>query len=129
MDLENKAATVEGAFILQPPKCVKQALPALPADMQPTVGVSVTLRREEVTQQVHARIVGILFFFPPQFKQVLKLLSQFVIKCICSHFFTVFILYQLPLVELKINLFLFIFQKTSEKITLALLRLVVDPVF
>uniref|UniRef100_A0A8C4H5A1 Centrosomal protein 120 n=1 Tax=Dicentrarchus labrax TaxID=13489 RepID=A0A8C4H5A1_DICLA len=47
VDLENKAATVEGAFVLQPPKRVKQTLPALPADLQPTVGVAVTLRREE----------------------------------------------------------------------------------
>uniref|UniRef100_A0A4W6CW78 Centrosomal protein 120 n=1 Tax=Lates calcarifer TaxID=8187 RepID=A0A4W6CW78_LATCA len=51
VDLENKAATVEGAFILQPPKRVKQTLPALPADLQPTVGVAVTLRREEVAPQ------------------------------------------------------------------------------
>lgn len=58
MDLENKAATVEGAFILQPPKRITQMLPALPTDMQPTLGVSVTLRREEVTQQVHAHIRG-----------------------------------------------------------------------
>ncbi|XP_040899113.1 centrosomal protein of 120 kDa [Toxotes jaculatrix] len=49
VDLENKAATVEGAFILQPPKRIRQTLPALPADLQPTVGVAVTLRREEVT--------------------------------------------------------------------------------
>ncbi|XP_059193835.1 centrosomal protein of 120 kDa [Centropristis striata] len=51
VDLENKAATVEGAFILQPPKRTKQMLPALPADLQPTVGVAVTLRREDVSAQ------------------------------------------------------------------------------
>ncbi|KAL3062360.1 hypothetical protein OYC64_002214 [Pagothenia borchgrevinki] len=51
VDLQNKAATVEGAFILQPPKRTKQALPALPPDLQPTVGVAVTLRREDVTPQ------------------------------------------------------------------------------
>ncbi|XP_034727047.1 centrosomal protein of 120 kDa [Etheostoma cragini] len=51
VDLENKAATVEGAFILQPPKRTKQVLPALPTDLQPTVGVAVTLRREEVMPQ------------------------------------------------------------------------------
>ncbi|XP_045890052.1 centrosomal protein of 120 kDa-like [Micropterus dolomieu] len=51
VDLENKAATVEGAFILQPPKHIKQTLPALPTDLQPTLGVAVTLRREEVTPQ------------------------------------------------------------------------------
>ncbi|CAK6978980.1 centrosomal protein of 120 kDa [Scomber scombrus] len=51
VDLDNKAATVEGAFILQPPKRIKRAQPALPADLQPTVGVAVTLRREEVAPQ------------------------------------------------------------------------------
>uniref|UniRef100_A0A4W6CWP5 Centrosomal protein 120 n=1 Tax=Lates calcarifer TaxID=8187 RepID=A0A4W6CWP5_LATCA len=56
VDLENKAATVEGAFILQPPKRVKQTLPALPADLQPTVGVAVTLRREEVDWQVKLKM-------------------------------------------------------------------------
>ncbi|XP_078141380.1 centrosomal protein of 120 kDa [Centroberyx gerrardi] len=51
VDLESEASTVEGAFVLQPPKCTKQKLPALPADLQPTVGVAVTLRREELTPQ------------------------------------------------------------------------------
>uniref|UniRef100_A0A7N8Y2D7 Centrosomal protein 120 n=1 Tax=Mastacembelus armatus TaxID=205130 RepID=A0A7N8Y2D7_9TELE len=53
VDLENKPATVEGVFVLQPPKRTKQMLPALPADLQPTIGVAVTLRREEVSPQVH----------------------------------------------------------------------------
>ncbi|XP_017288610.1 centrosomal protein of 120 kDa isoform X2 [Kryptolebias marmoratus] len=44
-DVDSKAATVEGAFVLQPPRSVK--LPALPADLQPTVGVAITLRKEE----------------------------------------------------------------------------------
>lgn len=52
VDLESKAATVEGAFLLKPPRRTQQALPALPADLQPTVGVAVTLRREEVAPQV-----------------------------------------------------------------------------
>ncbi|XP_026178104.1 centrosomal protein of 120 kDa isoform X2 [Mastacembelus armatus] len=51
VDLENKPATVEGVFVLQPPKRTKQMLPALPADLQPTIGVAVTLRREEVSPQ------------------------------------------------------------------------------
>ncbi|XP_044189124.1 centrosomal protein of 120 kDa [Thunnus albacares] len=58
VDLENKAATVEGAFVLQPLKRIKQTLPALPADLQPTVGVAVTLRREEVTPQALGRKEG-----------------------------------------------------------------------
>lgn len=44
---------MEGAFVLQPPTHNKQPPPALPAELQPTVGVSVTLRREEVAPQVH----------------------------------------------------------------------------
>ncbi|XP_069562020.1 centrosomal protein of 120 kDa [Brachyistius frenatus] len=51
VDLENKAATVEGAFALLPPNRIKQTQPAPPADLQPTVGVAVTLRREDVGQQ------------------------------------------------------------------------------
>lgn len=51
VDLESKAAAVEGAFILRPPNGTKQNLPA---DLQPTVGVSVTLRREADVQKVHA---------------------------------------------------------------------------
>uniref|UniRef100_A0AAQ4NQU3 C2 domain-containing protein n=1 Tax=Gasterosteus aculeatus aculeatus TaxID=481459 RepID=A0AAQ4NQU3_GASAC len=53
VDLENKAATVEGAFVLQPLERSNRAPSALPANLQPTVGVAVTLRREEVTPQVH----------------------------------------------------------------------------
>lgn len=49
VDLESKAAVEEGAFILRPPSSTKQNLPA---DLQPTVGVSVTLRREEGMQKV-----------------------------------------------------------------------------
>ncbi|KAM9858660.1 centrosomal protein of 120 kDa [Aulostomus maculatus] len=51
VDLESKAATVEGAFVLQPPKRAKKTLPVLPVDLQPTVGVAVTLRSEEVMPQ------------------------------------------------------------------------------
>nr|XP_040051413.1 centrosomal protein of 120 kDa-like [Gasterosteus aculeatus aculeatus] len=47
VDLENKAATVEGAFVLQPLERSNRAPSALPANLQPTVGVAVTLRREE----------------------------------------------------------------------------------
>ncbi|XP_029366024.1 centrosomal protein of 120 kDa isoform X2 [Echeneis naucrates] len=47
VDLDCKAATVEGAFVLQPPRRIKQTLGAFPADLQPTVGVAISLRREE----------------------------------------------------------------------------------
>uniref|UniRef100_A0A3P8U4X6 Centrosomal protein 120 n=1 Tax=Amphiprion percula TaxID=161767 RepID=A0A3P8U4X6_AMPPE len=51
VDLEEKAATVEGAFVLEPPRRNKLKLPVVPVDLQPTVGVAVTLRREEVPPQ------------------------------------------------------------------------------
>ncbi|TNN44259.1 Centrosomal protein [Liparis tanakae] len=51
VDLDNMAATVEGAFVLRPSKRSKMAAPPLHADLQPTVGVAVTLRREDVTAQ------------------------------------------------------------------------------
>lgn len=50
--LENKAATVEGVFVLRPPTLTKQCLPLLPADLQPTISVAVALRREGVPAQV-----------------------------------------------------------------------------
>uniref|UniRef100_A0A3P8XQD0 Centrosomal protein of 120 kDa n=1 Tax=Esox lucius TaxID=8010 RepID=A0A3P8XQD0_ESOLU len=48
VDLQKQVATVEGAFILQPPNRAKQSLPVLPLELQPTVGVSVILRRERM---------------------------------------------------------------------------------
>ncbi|XP_033827951.1 centrosomal protein of 120 kDa isoform X2 [Periophthalmus magnuspinnatus] len=48
IDLETKAATAEGAFVLKPPK--KQTQPAVRAEL-PTVGVAVTLRREDAPVQ------------------------------------------------------------------------------
>uniref|UniRef100_A0A3P8VQ03 Centrosomal protein 120 n=1 Tax=Cynoglossus semilaevis TaxID=244447 RepID=A0A3P8VQ03_CYNSE len=50
--LENKAATVEGVFVLRPPTLTKRCLPLLPADLQPTISVAVALRREGVPAQI-----------------------------------------------------------------------------
>lgn len=102
MDLENKAATVEGAFVLQPPKRIKKTLTALPADLHPTVGVAVTLRREEVSPQVQTPRKGFVFYS----KQVFKVLIVYVIKCanLLSHV-PIFPLPCLPLVKLKICTF------------------------
>ncbi|XP_035642348.1 centrosomal protein of 120 kDa [Oncorhynchus keta] len=58
VDLEKQVATVEGAFILQPPNRAKKSLPPVPMDLQPTVGVSVTLRRETLTTPVGANAEG-----------------------------------------------------------------------
>nr|XP_046202482.1 centrosomal protein of 120 kDa isoform X1 [Oncorhynchus gorbuscha] len=58
VDLEKQVATVEGAFILQPPNRAKQSLPPVPMDLQPTVGVSITLRREALTTPVGANAEG-----------------------------------------------------------------------
>ncbi|XP_039508977.1 centrosomal protein of 120 kDa isoform X2 [Pimephales promelas] len=51
-DLAKHPATIEGAFILQPPNRVKLDLKPVPPDLQPTVGVSVTLRAEDLTRQL-----------------------------------------------------------------------------
>lgn len=52
IDLAKEAATVEGAFVLQPPNRTKQSLQTVPVDLQPTVGVAITLRRENVSAEV-----------------------------------------------------------------------------
>lgn len=49
VDLDSKPAMVEGAFILEPAQRTNKTFPD---DLQPTVGISVSLRREEVAQQV-----------------------------------------------------------------------------
>uniref|UniRef100_A0A4W4EWW4 C2 domain-containing protein n=1 Tax=Electrophorus electricus TaxID=8005 RepID=A0A4W4EWW4_ELEEL len=45
-DLAKQAATIEGAFVLRPPNRTKQSLQSISVDLQPTVGVAVTLKRE-----------------------------------------------------------------------------------
>uniref|UniRef100_A0A672JZ09 Centrosomal protein of 120 kDa n=1 Tax=Sinocyclocheilus grahami TaxID=75366 RepID=A0A672JZ09_SINGR len=56
-DLTKRPAIIEGAFILQPLNRVKPSLRCVPPDLQPTVSVSVTLRAEDINNQVrsHAR--------------------------------------------------------------------------
>ncbi|KAI1900251.1 hypothetical protein AGOR_G00048070 [Albula goreensis] len=52
VEFEKQPATVEGAFTLVPPNRAKLKLPAIPPDLQPTLGVSITLRREGVNPQL-----------------------------------------------------------------------------
>ncbi|XP_061135049.1 centrosomal protein of 120 kDa [Syngnathus typhle] len=52
VNLEERAATVEGVFALQPPARVRRSLPAMPADLQPNVSVAITLRREDVALEL-----------------------------------------------------------------------------
>ncbi|KAG7481475.1 hypothetical protein MATL_G00067000 [Megalops atlanticus] len=52
VDMEKQPATVEGAFTLVPPNRAKLKLPLIPPELQPTLGVSVTLRREGVNPQL-----------------------------------------------------------------------------
>ncbi|XP_043916700.1 centrosomal protein of 120 kDa [Protopterus annectens] len=51
-NLETDPPTVEGAFILTPPHRTKQKLPPVPLEMAPTLGVSVTLRKDVTSLQV-----------------------------------------------------------------------------
>ncbi|XP_019372360.1 PREDICTED: centrosomal protein of 120 kDa [Gavialis gangeticus] len=48
---------VEEAFILVPPNRAKQKLPPLPSDLAPTVGVSVTLQKENMHSQPLLQLV------------------------------------------------------------------------
>ncbi|XP_017577309.1 centrosomal protein of 120 kDa isoform X1 [Pygocentrus nattereri] len=52
VDLAKEAATTEGAFVLQPPNRTKQSLQSVPVDLQPTVGVAIILRREDVSAEL-----------------------------------------------------------------------------
>ncbi|KAJ8285254.1 hypothetical protein GJAV_G00024690 [Gymnothorax javanicus] len=58
-DLEQQPATVEGAFILEPPNRAKLKLPPVPPELQPTLGVSVMLRREGVDPQLGSPARGV----------------------------------------------------------------------
>ncbi|XP_067839140.1 centrosomal protein of 120 kDa isoform X2 [Heptranchias perlo] len=50
-EIDQHPVTVEGAFTLVPPNKAKQKVPPLPLELSPTVGVSVTLRKEGVNSQ------------------------------------------------------------------------------
>ncbi|XP_026782191.3 centrosomal protein of 120 kDa isoform X1 [Pangasianodon hypophthalmus] len=52
VDLVKQVATVEGAFVLKPPNRIQQNRRSVPVDLQPTVGVAVTLRREEADAEL-----------------------------------------------------------------------------
>ncbi|NXI36031.1 CE120 protein, partial [Galbula dea] len=51
VEIDQHPVAVEGAFVLVPPNRAKQKLPHLPLDMAPTIGVSVTLQRESLSDQ------------------------------------------------------------------------------
>ncbi|XP_060693677.1 centrosomal protein of 120 kDa isoform X2 [Hemiscyllium ocellatum] len=50
-EIDRHPAAVEGAFTLVPPNKAKQKDPPLPLELSPTVGVSVTLRKEGIKSQ------------------------------------------------------------------------------
>ncbi|NWU70940.1 CE120 protein, partial [Pterocles burchelli] len=51
VEIEQHPVVIEGVFVLVPPNRAKQKLPQLPLDMAPTLGVSVTLQRENLSTQ------------------------------------------------------------------------------
>ncbi|KAK2899236.1 hypothetical protein Q8A67_010654 [Cirrhinus molitorella] len=55
-DLTKHPATIEGAFILLPPNRLKPSLQTVPLDLQPTVGISVTLRAEDANNQLDVAV-------------------------------------------------------------------------
>ncbi|XP_054843494.1 centrosomal protein of 120 kDa [Eublepharis macularius] len=52
VDIHQQAVAIEGAFILIPPNRARQKLPPVPLDMAPTVGVSVSLQKDNVSQPI-----------------------------------------------------------------------------
>ncbi|XP_053480960.1 centrosomal protein of 120 kDa isoform X2 [Ictalurus furcatus] len=52
VDLIKQVATVEGAFVLKPPNRIQLNRQSVPVDLQPTVGVAVSLRREEADAEL-----------------------------------------------------------------------------
>uniref|UniRef100_A0A4W2I7N9 Centrosomal protein of 120 kDa n=1 Tax=Bos indicus x Bos taurus TaxID=30522 RepID=A0A4W2I7N9_BOBOX len=50
-EINHRPVTVEGAFTLDPPNRAKQKLAPIPAELAPTVGVSVALQREGMDAQ------------------------------------------------------------------------------
>lgn len=53
VDLIKQVATVEGAFVLKPPNRIQLNRQSVPVDLQPTVGVAVSLKREEADAEVY----------------------------------------------------------------------------
>ncbi|XP_017324346.2 centrosomal protein of 120 kDa [Ictalurus punctatus] len=52
VDLIKQVATVEGAFVLKPPNRIQLNRQSVPVDLQPTVGVAVSLKREEADAEL-----------------------------------------------------------------------------
>ncbi|XP_066567429.1 centrosomal protein of 120 kDa [Amia ocellicauda] len=71
-DIEQQPVAVEGAFVLIPPNRAKQKLPSVPLELQPTVGVSVTLRKEPVNAQPSASVQADAVVQTPIKKRVLS---------------------------------------------------------
>uniref|UniRef100_H2ZX34 Centrosomal protein of 120 kDa n=1 Tax=Latimeria chalumnae TaxID=7897 RepID=H2ZX34_LATCH len=61
-EIEQHPVSVEGAFTLVPPNRVKQRLPPMPLELAPTVGVSVTLRKELSSSEVKFDVCVCVFF-------------------------------------------------------------------
>lgn len=53
MDIRQQPVAIEGAFVLVPPSRARQKLPVVPLDMAPTLGVSVALQKDNVSQVQH----------------------------------------------------------------------------
>nr|XP_056704011.1 centrosomal protein of 120 kDa [Euleptes europaea] len=51
-DIRQQPVAIEGAFILVPPNRARQKLPPVPLDMAPTLGVSVSLQKDNVSQPI-----------------------------------------------------------------------------
>ncbi|XP_077200532.1 centrosomal protein of 120 kDa isoform X2 [Paroedura picta] len=69
MDIHQQPVAVEGAFILVPPSRARPKLPPTPLDMAPTLGVSVVLQKETVSQPV---VQGVIQAEPENVRKALS---------------------------------------------------------
>ncbi|XP_053156253.1 centrosomal protein of 120 kDa isoform X2 [Hemicordylus capensis] len=58
VEIHQHPVAIEGAFILVPPNRARQKLPPVPLDMAPTVGVSISLQRDDKISQPIAQFIS-----------------------------------------------------------------------
>ncbi|XP_015271707.1 PREDICTED: centrosomal protein of 120 kDa [Gekko japonicus] len=69
VDICQQPVAIEGAFILVPPNRARQKLPLVPLDMAPTLGVSIALQKDNVSQPI---VQGVTKAEPEKVKKALS---------------------------------------------------------
>ncbi|KAL8203468.1 UNVERIFIED_CONTAM: hypothetical protein K2H54_055030 [Gekko kuhli] len=69
VDICQQPVAIEGTFILVPPNRARQKLPLVPLDMAPTLGVSIALQKDNVSQPI---VQGVTKAEPEKMKKALS---------------------------------------------------------